>query len=226
MPCGAQRRRRSNAVGSASPTSPPRCTSRHCTAPGKCLHRARCGPQRWRRTPDRDLCDAGRRRDQRQARVAQGATRGVRPTLERRPPRHRLGRDRPGTDAATDGRDWLSGDRPQRERHRDRCVAVVPSRCHAARNHRENRAAAHASIAPATDHDPARHATSVERSAELTIATAVAVEPEPTADRPRGRPAVDACARPGKLHRGRCGDPPLDVERVMNDSWSASGRFQ
>ncbi len=201
MACGDLRRRRSNAVGSASPTSTPRCASRHCTAPGKCLHRARCGPQRRRRPPDRDLRDPGRRGDQRQTRVTQGVTRGACPVLERRPPGHSLGRDRPGADPAADGSDRIPGDCPERKRHRDRRVAVVPPRRHPPRHHREHRAAAHASVAPAFDHDPAGSAATVGWSAELAVADAMAVESEPAARWPAGSSAVDACSGPGVLYR-------------------------
>lgn len=60
--------------------------SRHCTAPGKRLHRARCGPQRRWCATDRDLRGAGRRSDQRQARVTQATTRGAGPALQCRSP--------------------------------------------------------------------------------------------------------------------------------------------
>lgn len=218
MPCGARRRRRSNAVGSSSPMSTPRCTSRHCTAPGKRLHRPRGGPQRRRRPTDRDLRHPGRRADQRQARVAHAAASGIRPPLERRPSGPVLGRDRPGADLAAHTRDRRLNDRPQRERQRDRRVAVVPSLRHAPRHHREHCAAAHASVAPTDDDDPARGAPHLAGAAELSIAVAMAVQSERTARWPTGRPAVDARAGPGRLDGGRRGKPPLDVERVMNDS--------
>jgi hypothetical protein len=202
VPCGALRRRRSNAVGSAYPTSTPRCTSRHCTAPGKCLHRTRCRPQRRRRSPDRDLPGAGRRRDQRQARVTQAASRCVGPALQGGPPRHGLHGDRPSADPPTNRGDGLPDDRPQRERHRDRRVPVVPPRRDSARHHREHRATPHAEIASALDHDPARRAACIRRSAELAIAVTVAVEPEPATRRSAGCTAVGARSRPGGLYRG------------------------
>jgi hypothetical protein len=97
-------------------------------------------------------------------------------------------------------------------------VALMPSRRHAPRHHREHRAAVHASVAPARQNDPARGAAHRAGAAELPIAVAMAVEPEPTARWPTGRTAVDARAGPGSLDRGRRGKPPLDVEPVMNDS--------
>jgi hypothetical protein len=84
----------------------------------------------------------------------------------------------------------------------------------------------HAAVAAARDHDPARCTTHVGWSAELAIPVAMAVKPESAAGGPGRRAAVDACTRSrGLYRRWRC-KPPLDVERVMNDSWSASGRLQ
>jgi hypothetical protein len=102
----------------------------------------------------------------------------------------------------------------------------VPPRRDAARDHREDRPAVHAAIAPALDHDPARRTVCVGRSAELAIAQAVAVQAKPSTGRPTGGAAVDARSRPGGRHRWRRCHPPLDVERVMDDSWRASGRFR
>jgi hypothetical protein len=200
---GAQRRRRSNTVGSASPTSTPRCASRHCTAPGKCLHRERCSPQRRRCPADRDLRGAGRRRDQRQARASQGATCGMGPALERRPPGHRFCRDRPGTDPLAYGRDRLPNDRPQSERHRDCRMPVVPARRDSARYDGEDRAALHAEIASALNHHPARRTVDLGWPAQLAVADAVPVEPESTTGGPTRGAAVDARSRPGGLHRWR-----------------------
>jgi hypothetical protein len=105
-------------------------------------------------------------------------------------------------------------------------MPVVPPRRDSARHNREHRTTPHAEIASALDHDPARRAACIRRSAELAIAVTVAVEPEPATCGPARSTAVDACSRPGGLHRGRGCEPPLDVERVMNDSWRASGRFR
>jgi len=201
--CRAQRRRRSNVVGSACPTSTPRCASRHCTAPGKCLHGERCGPQRRRSAADRDLRRACGRRDQRQARIPQAATCSVGPALERRPPGHRLRRDRPGADPLAYGRDRLPNDRPQRERHRDRRAPVVPARRHSARHDGDDRAALHAEIASARNHDPARRTTDLGWPAQLAVADAVPVESESTAGGPTRGATVDAGSRPGGLHRWR-----------------------
>jgi hypothetical protein len=212
-------------VGSTSPTSTPRCPSPHCTAPGKGLMALRRGPQRRRRVADRDLRRAARGVAQRQARVTERVTRGTSPAQQRRPPGHVLGGDLPRADPATDRRYGLLRDRPERERHRDRGVAVVPARRHPTWDDRQDRRAARAYVAPARDHDPRRRAVRVGRTAELAIAEPVTVQPDqPTGGLARGT-AVDAGAGPGIRHRGwRC-KPPLDVERVMNDSWSASGRL-
>lgn len=226
MACGARRRRRSSAVGPSSPTSTPRCPSRHRTAPGKRLHRARCGPQRRRGPADRDLRGAGRRGDQRQARVAQGAPGCASPALQGRPPGRGLDGNRSGADPPPDVRHRLPGDRPQRERQGDRGVAIVAPRCNAARHDGQDRVAVHASVAPARDHDPAGRTVRVRWSAQLTVPLAMAVKPETAAGRPSGSAAVDAGPRPRVLRRRRCGKPPLDVERVMDDSWRASGRLQ
>ena len=94
----------------------------------------------------------------------------------------------------------------------------MPLRRHASRHHREHRAAAHASVAPAREDDPPGDGASLGWAAELPVAEAMTVQSELAAWRPTGRPTVDARARPGRLDRGRCGKPPLDVERVMNDS--------
>ena len=225
VPRGVRRGHGSNVVGSASPTSTPRCPSPHCTAPGKCLVASRRGAQRRRRVTDRDLRRAARGVAQRQTRVAESVTRGTRPAQQRRPPGHVLGSDLPRADPATDLRHGLLRDRPQRERHRDRGMAVMPARRHPARDDRQDRRAARAQVASARDHDPRRSAVRVGRAAELPIAEPVTVQPDqPTGGLARGT-AVDAGAGPGTRHRGwRC-KPPLDVERVMNDSWSASGRL-
>jgi hypothetical protein len=196
---GAQRRRRSKAVGSTSPTSTPRCASRHCTASGKRLHRERCGPQRRWRPANRDLRGTCSRRDRRQAGVTRGATPGACPPFERRPPGQRLGGDRPGADPPADRRNWLPNDRPQRERHRDRRVAVVSPGGDPARNDRQDRAAAHASVAPAADHDPAGNAVGFRRSADLAIADPVSVESQLAADGPTGSTAVSTCPGSGTL---------------------------
>jgi hypothetical protein len=95
-----------------------------------------------------------------------------------------------------------------------------------ARHDRQDRAAEHASIAPAADHDPAGSAASVRRSAELPIADPVSVKSQLPAGGPTGSPTVSACPWPGTLDRRRRRKPPLDVERVMNDSWRASGRLR
>jgi hypothetical protein len=53
----------------------------------------------------------------------------------------------------------------------------------------------------------------------------VTVKPEPATGRATGGATVDARSWPGGICRRRTGEPTLDVERVMNDSWRASGRF-
>ena len=60
----------------------------------------------------------------------------------------------------------------------------------------------------------------------MAIAEAVPVQPETAANRPACLAAHDTCAGPGALYRRRRREPPLDVERMMNDSWSAFGRLQ
>lgn len=226
VPRGDQRGRRSNVVGPASPTRPPRWPSRHCTAPGKCLRRSWRPPQRRWRPADRDLCCARGRGDQRQAGVSERGTRRLSPALQRRPSARRLERGRPSADPATNLRDGLPGDGPQRQRHRDRGEAVVPSGRDPAWYDGENRIAAHTAVATARDHDPRRWPRGIRWTAELAIAKPVTVQPEPAARGPARGTAVGACARPGALRGWRRHEPPLDVERVMEDSWSASGRFR
>ena len=212
-------------VGSVSPTSTRRCPSAHCTAPGKCLMALRRGPQRRRCVTDRDLRCPARGVAQRQTRVADRVARRTSPTPKRRPPGHVRGGDRPRADPATNLNDGLLHDRPERERHRDRGMAVVPSPRHPARHDRQDRRAAGAQVAPARDHDPRRSAVRVGRAPELAIAEPVTVQPEqPSGGLARGT-AVGTCPWPRGRRRGRRCKPPLDVERVMNDSWSASGRL-
>jgi hypothetical protein len=105
-------------------------------------------------------------------------------------------------------------------------VPVVPPGCDSARHHGEDGATLHAEIASAPDHNPARRATRLRRSTKLALAKAVAVQSQLTAGGTTGGSAVNACPRSGGLYRRRRREPPLDVERVMNDSWRASGRFQ
>jgi len=212
-------------VGSASPTSTRRCPSAHCTAPGKCLMALRRGPQRWRCVTDRDLRRAARGVAQRQARVAKRIMRGTSPALKRRPAGQIFGGDRPRAHPATDLCHALTHDAPERERHRNRGVAVVPLLRHPARHDCQDRRAARAQVASARDHDPRRSAVRVGRAAELALAEPVTVQSDQPARGLARSTAVDAGAGPGTRHRGwRC-KPPLDVERVMNDSWSASGRL-
>lgn len=199
VPRGDHRGRRSTAVGSSSPTSTPRWPSRHCTAPGKRLRLSWRPPQRRWRPADRDLCRAGGGGDQRQTRVPQRPARYPSPALQRRPPGRRLERGRPGADPATNLSDGLPGDGPQRQRHSDRGVAVVPSRRDPARHDRQNRTAAHAAIAPARDHDPCRRPRRISWTTELAIPNAVTVQPEPAARGPARGTAVGACARPRAL---------------------------
>jgi len=94
----------------------------------------------------------------------------------------------------------------------------MPPRRHAPRHHGDHRAAVHASVAPAREDDPARGAAYLAGTADLPVAVAMAVKPKPTARGSARRPAVDARAWPGSLDGRRRGKPPLDVERVMNDS--------
>ena len=212
-------------VGSATPTSTRRCPSAHCTAPGKGLMALRRGPQRRRCVTDRDLRRAACSVAQRQARVVERIPRRTCPTQKRRPPGHVFGADRPRADLATNLCHGRLRDRPQRERHRDRGVAVVPTLRHPARHDRQDRRAARAQVAPACDHDPRRSAVRVGRPTELAIPEPVTVQPEqPSGGLARGT-AVDAGPWPRGRRRGRRCKPPLDVERVMNDSWSASGRL-
>jgi hypothetical protein len=94
-------------------------------------------------------------------------------------------------------------DGPQRERHRDRGVAVVPAGRDAARHDRHDRPAVCAPVAPARDHDPRRRVVRLGWPAELSVPSPVTVQPEPPTDRPGGRMAGHARARPGLLRLRR-----------------------
>lgn len=226
MPHGHSSRRRSNAVGWSSPTSTPRCPSRHCTAPGKCLRLSRRTSERWRCAADRDLRGACCRRDQRHARIAEREMRGTSPALERRPPRRRLVAEPPCADATSYLCDGLVHDRQQRERHRDRGVAIVTTWRDPTRHDRQDRVARRTLVAPARDHDPRRRAIHLGRTTELPIAESVPVQPESPARGPARRAANNTGPRSSALRRRWRREPALDVERVMNDSWRASGRLR
>jgi hypothetical protein len=122
------------------------------------------------------------------------------------------------TSCAAINSDRLTDDRPQRERHRDRGVAVVPARCDAARNDGQDRVARDARVTAARDHDPRGRDVGIKRTADLAVAESVPVQTEIAADGPACRAAHDARSGPGALHRWWRRAPPLDVEYVMNDS--------
>ena len=199
VPHGDRRRRRSNVVGGSSPTSTPRWPSRHCTAPGKSLRPSRRPAKRWRCAADRDLRRTRGGGDDRHAHIAECAPRGTSPALKRGPPRRRLVADPPRADPAPHLGDRFTYDSPQRQRHRDRGMAVVPMGRDPARHHREDRVAGRALVAPARDHDPRRRAVRAGRTAELAFAEPVTMQAQPTARGPARGAAVDAGSRSGGL---------------------------
>lgn len=195
----------------------PRWPSRHRAASGKRLRRSRRAPQRRWRAADRDLCRSRRGVPERQARCAQRIAGRSRPARKRRPSRRGLDADPACAHAATNVRLGLVCDRPQRERHRDRRVTVVPARRDPARYHRQDRAARRALVAPARDHDPGRRTVRLRRPTDLAVTKPVTVQPD-SATRGSARGTADH-TRPGSgvLGRRRQCEPPLDVERVMDD---------
>jgi hypothetical protein len=199
VPRSALRRRRSNEVGSSTPTSTPRWPSRHCTAPGKRLRLCRRPAQRRWCAAHCDLRGPAGSGDQRQARVPLSVTRRTSPALECWPPSQRLGRDRPSADPPTNLSDGLPDDGPQRQRHRDRSVAVVPAGSDPTWHDRQDRLAADAEIAPACDHDPLRRTIHLARAAELAVTEPVTMQSEATPGRPTGSAADDAHSRPSGL---------------------------
>lgn len=198
--------------------STPRWPSRHCTASGKCLCPSWSVPQVRRCAANRDLCGSCSGGDERHARVAECSARRPCPACERRPARRSVVADSPRAHAAPDLADRLVHDRPQRERHRDRRVPVVPARCDAMGHDGQDRAAGGALVAAARDHDPRRRTVGLERSPDLAIAEPVAMQTKTAAGGPTRLSAHDARTGPGALRRGPRCEPALDVERVMNDS--------
>lgn len=195
--------RRSNVVGTSSPTSAPRCPSRHCTASGERERPRLATIEMRRRTPHRLLREA----------LAEGTT----PSAQRRPHAAARARDRPGTDAAPDLAHWLTNDEPQRQRERDGGVAVVPTRGHAARHHEKDHAARRAAVATAHDDKRRRRCIWTDRTSNLPLPHAVSVQPK-SATRRATRRAAGTGRRTRGRDRGRGCKPVLDVEGEMNDS--------
>ena len=138
---GATRPLRSKWVGSSSPTSAPRWTSRPCGGSCTCLRHERRGPQRRRRAADRDLRDARRglaQRERRRREVHECAS-CVRPAPKRRP--LRAPRDaRRHADPLPNASRRHRHDPPQRHRHRDRHETVVPAWRDTTRHDQDDRA--------------------------------------------------------------------------------------
>lgn len=205
----ARRRRRSNVVGSPSPTSTPRRPSGHRTTSGKRECPSIAAPCMRRRPSDRDLREA--------------VTERAAPSAQRRPRARRLSRDLPRADSPSDLPHRLTDEEPQRERHRDGRVPVVLARRHAARHHRQHDAARGAAIAPTRNDQRRRGPGRRDRATQLTLPNTVTMQPE-THPGCTARGAAGTPARPRRLDRRRRLQPALDVACVMNDSWSASGR--
>ena len=144
------------------------------------------------------------------------------PAAQRRPRAGRLARQRPRADPAPDLADRLAGDQSGRQRQRGRGEPVVLARRDAARHDRQDGAAVHA-VAPACEREHGRRPGRGRRPAQLALPHPVPVEPKQAAGRP---PRLPAATRRGPrcVERRRVGQPGLDVERVMDDLWSASGR--
>lgn len=208
---------RSKWVGASSPTSTPRWTSRHCSAPGKCLRHSRRGPQRRWSAADRDLRDTRgdlAQRDRR--RQVNERARCVSPAAERRPlraPRHAR---RYADPLANTGR-WQHQDRPQRHRHRNRREAVVPPRRDPTGHHQHDRWARHATIPTTPDPRPLWIRISPGRAKDRAVAEPVTMQAQATARRSARTSAPRALSWTCCLGRRRPRDPPLDVERAVND---------
>lgn len=204
-------------VGSSAPTSTPRWPSRHCTASGECLRLSRRSPHAWRCAPHRELRGARGRGIEREPGQPERHPRGRCPPPQREPPSWGLAGHLPRADAAPDLGDRGADDRPQRERHRDRRVAVVPPRRDAAWHHEQDGATTRAAVTPADDHDGGRGRVGLRRATELALADAMAVQTETNPGR-AARGVTDATrAGPGVRRRWRDRKPGLDAERVMDD---------
>jgi hypothetical protein len=78
-------------------------------------------------------------------------------------------------------------------------MAVVPPWCHPSRHDRQDRAAAHAAVAPARDYEPSRRMVDLGRATELAVAEPMTVQPELLAGGAARGPAIDASRWPGAL---------------------------
>ena len=189
--------RRSNVVGASSSTSASRWPSRHCSASGKREHRWLAAIEVRRRAAHRLLREA----------VAEGAT----PSAQRRPHAGARARQRPGTDPAPDFAHGLTDDDPQCQRECDGGVAVMSTRCDAARHDQQDRAARGAPVATAHDDKDRRRCIRNSRTSQLPLPHAVSVQPKSATRRTTGR-ATRTGGRTRSRDRGRGCKPVLDVE--------------
>lgn len=203
-----------NRVGRSWSTSTPRWPSQHGCASGECLRPQR-GAALTRRCPtDGDLRRPCRRLSQGQAR---DDARRPRPSSQRRPPCRRHPPHAPGAHPLPHLLHRHRHQAPQCQRQGDRRLAVVPTRCHPTGHHEEDRLALSAAIPSAPDHRRRRLAVGLERATNLAVTKPVAVQPERRPDRTARARTTRAPPRPGLCHRRRPCEPPLDVERGIDD---------
>jgi hypothetical protein len=74
-----------------------------------------------------------------------------------------------------------------------------------------------AAVPSAADHRRCRLTIGRKRATNLTVAEPVAVQPNGRPDRTARTPASRASRGPSLRHRRRPCEPPLDVERGMDD---------
>lgn len=215
--CRDVRQLRSNWVGSFSPTSTPRWTSRHRLASGECLRPSWRSPQRRRRPAHGDLCGpCGDLTQRGHGRHTQRLSSRASPPPQGRPlrPPHRAPGD---ADPLANLQRSLPHHRPQRQRHGDRRQTVMPSGRHATRHHQDKRPTSLAAIATTPNQGLGRCRVSGWRPEDLAVPESVPMQ----AQAAPGRPARASTSRTrprtsGLDGRGLC-QPPLDVEPAVND---------
>jgi hypothetical protein len=203
-----------NRVGRSWSTSTPRWPSRHRRASGERLRPQGSAALTRRRATDGDLRRPSRRLSQGRAR---DGPRRPRPPSQRRPSRRHHPSHAPGAHPLPHLLRRHRHQAPQRQRQGDRCLAVVPTRRHPTGHHEEDRLASGAAVPPAADHRRRRFAVGRERATNLAVANPVAVQPEWSPDRTARALTSRASPRSGLCHRRQPCEPPLDVERGMDD---------
>jgi hypothetical protein len=211
------RQLRSKRVGSSSPTSTPRRTSRHRLASGKRLRPSRRSAQRRRRPadgdPPRPRCGLAQREH---GRHLQRLPRRASPPTQGRPlrPPHRAPGD---ANSLANLHRSLLHHRPQRQRHGDCRQTVMPPGSHATWHDQDQRPTPQAAVATTPHQGLGRCRVSVRRPKDLAVTPPMPVQAQAAPGRPAGTLTPRTPPRAGGLDGRGLRQPPLDVEPGVND---------